>query len=182
MAALIDGMKKTTVLTNMEVNNSNAKFFFSMPEHNIKTIIYEDLREHGSRRQFVSDSTEGKTVTIIRLPIIKNPDEYASLFHYSNPVVGVTGNSSLFEVISLGKLPLYDFNMDIQFYVNSDMAIYTEGELLNFFDNYINPEEKAAIAKSHRHLIAQWSKKIVESKSLNKKLIRRVKTFLHQQP
>ncbi len=178
MAAFIDGEKETTVLTNIDIARFRKEMFFNISEHKIKEIVYQDLQKEGYRQVLSSGRSEGKTVSVIRLPAIRDPDQYASLVYYSSPVVGVTGNSSLFEAITLGKLPFYEFNTDSHLLVNRDLAKLTGEGLHGFFSPFYRPKRKAKIVKKHADSIREWSDKIIKSKSFNKRFIRALKTFI----
>ena len=72
-----------------------------------------------------------------------------ALAHFSKPVVGTTGELSLFTVLSMGKLPLHEW-MILQRYLNGEFAkIADEHSLksLNDFFRFFSPEKKANALK-----------------------------------
>ena len=182
MAALIDGDQETLILTNQDSS------FLEAPESKallvdarISKIEYTDLKvpaPNGNsmiERSFNDEPRLDKIVRVIRLPRILNHEQYLSLFFYSKPVVGVTGNSTLFHAIAMGKLPFYAQNLEIQSEVNQQLAdLDKTGKLKPFFNNKASPLIKADVFRKYSEEISSWAKWIVENRSLSQVVVKKM--------
>ena len=181
MAALIDGDQDTLVLATgkgRRLEDEISQYLFS--EYRIGKIELIDLtRQEETMIKVFNKNTYAdyqKMVRVVVLPKINDPSEYLSLFYYSHPVVGATGNSTLFNALAMGKLPFYAPHLDVQFLVNEQLAQQeASSPLAPFFSNLLRPEEKADIVRQYSTLIPDWAARIVQKKSLNQHLIEAVR-------
>lgn len=174
MAALIDGVKDTLVLASGGghcLEDEISQYLLS--EHHVELIDLTNQMK--PRTRVFNQKTPGdyqKMVQVVVLPKINEPSEYLSLFYYSHPVVGTTGNTTLFNALAMGKLPFYSPNLSVQFFVNKQLALQdASSSLAPFFSNLLRPEEKAEIVRRYSTLIPGWAARIVQKKSLNQHLI-----------
>ncbi|MGI9274015.1 MAG: hypothetical protein ACR2PT_04035 [Endozoicomonas sp.] len=178
MASTLDGADDTWVISNISPHIVNSKLFRRyLGQHGIENVEFIDLRgdDHWLEGLHKTQAETGKTVHLVRLPAVRDILQYSSLFYYANPVVGVTGNQSLFNAIVLRKLPLYETHLPPQSGVNSDLAVISRQTGLEpFFTNLMKPVEKAQIVASHRNRIPAWADQIVTMKSANKEILEAV--------
>lgn len=111
----------------------------------------------------------GRTVHFSRLPHLKD-DLYYALLAYSQSVVGVTSNQSLFIAMTLEKLPVYLPYTPLQNEVNHHLSQFNP-IFKPLFISGQEPAEKAQAIKADQTSIASWSKNIVALKSANALLI-----------
>ncbi|WP_153301866.1 hypothetical protein [Endozoicomonas arenosclerae] len=84
-----------------------------------------------------------------RLPgPIASQDAYNALIYFSHPLILVAGNLSLAKVISMHKVPLYEWR-SFQTDVNKDLKAFWQGTALDaFFENRYAPQEKSEALKA----------------------------------
>ena len=176
-AALIDQQQDTWVLSNIVQEQVVSPAFTSMmKKHGAGIIEFIDLREPENSSEYVLNSQSRKKVHLVRLPKITSSAQHASLFYFSQPLVGVTGNQSLFIALTLGKLPMYEANLNKQINVNHELAVFADPKrLAPFFNNQINPVKKASIAANAGNLVSEWATKITSQKNANKAIINAVR-------
>ena len=118
---------------------------------------------------------EGRVVHFARLPFLKD-DLYYALFAYSQPVVGVTSNHSLFIAMTLEKLPIYLPYTFLQNDVNRHLS-QLDRLFRPLFISGMKPAETARIILANQASIASWSKNIVALKSANAQLISMIEHY-----
>lgn len=154
------------ILSNFSASNlQSSELRHLLKLHSIENIKFTDLITPES--SFVRlDSPEERFIHVVRIPKIKNYNNYASLFALSKNPVGVTGNLSLFMALTLGKFPVYDINISGQSEVNAYLSTYDKSGLLRpAFYNLIEPEQKAKIIAEHHDLITSWANNTLSSNS-----------------
>ncbi|MET4696896.1 hypothetical protein [Endozoicomonas lisbonensis] len=187
-ASRLEGEKGAWVITNQGKNDVFSYFAKSIfTQHGISKIEFKEFRVglDPLTTEEVINNLNGQTVKIFHIPKIDSQHEYYSLIENSNPMVGVTGNSSLFDAITLGKVPFYKANHRHQDQINSQLAALDQSGLLKpFFKNYVDPETKANTIRDYSYQIPAWTKSILEERTFNSQLAEEIKFRInsHQAP
>ncbi|MCW7551435.1 hypothetical protein NX722_02010 [Endozoicomonas gorgoniicola] len=155
-----DTFLESQIMTEFLIDEGVGKLIYYPPSASPReTILKED----------------GRVVHFARLPFLKD-DLYYALFAYSQPVVGVTSNHSLFIAMTLEKLPIYLPYTPLQNDVNRHLS-QLDRLFRSLFISGMKPAETARIILANQTSIASWSKNIVALKSANAQLISMIEHY-----
>lgn len=96
----------------------------------------------------IPEAWKFKTIHIVNPGPVASQDAYNALIYFSHPLILVAGNLSLAKVISMHKIPLYEWR-SFQTDVNTDLKAHWKGtHLESFFENRYAPDMKAQSLKA----------------------------------
>ena len=124
--------------------------------------------EEGWKTHNLSEETGGSIVEIINIPRVPK-DAMQALAFFSRPVVGTTGDQSLFEALTMGKLPFHEV-VSHQFFVRHQLELIARHPLIKAFYSSLDPKVLGPLISQLEASpveIADFTREIVTRRSAN---------------
>ena len=136
--------------------------------HYINLAKNKDLPSSLKFESLFFDLSSEKEAYVVNLAEL-NSREFIGLMALSDEIIGVTGNHSLFQALTLGKFPLYESYFSSQAGITHQLARFKHGKKLVPALRYlISPSRKAKILRKIKPFIVPWAKNIITTQSANR--------------
>ncbi|UYM18356.1 hypothetical protein [Endozoicomonas euniceicola] len=145
--SLASNKKKLTLVMKMKAEDFNDSVVIdALRKVNITRVNFWSNQSAGLTFDLRPTRQDKHGIQINVVNLFPTPELLAqSLAYFSQPVVGTTGELSLFRAISMGKLPLHEW-MILQRYLNDEFARIAKDnnqKIMYDYFHYFSPEEKA---------------------------------------